>query len=109
MSIPGDILPEIPKLMNLFEPDKLVHLFLFLVLIFLMLRGFTHEASPDYLRNNAFFLALLITIFISGLTEVLQHYVIPGRIASLYDYIANVVGCFVGLWTFIALRNRRFA
>lgn len=109
ISIPGDFLPKVPGLMSLFEPDKLVHVFLFLVFIFLILRGFTHESSPAYLRKNAFFLALLITIFISGFTEVFQHFIIPGRIASLYDYIANVVGCFAGLWIFVALRNHRSA
>jgi VanZ family protein len=107
ISIPGDFLPNIPKFMNLFEPDKLVHVFLFLVFIFLMLRGFSHKASPAFLRNNAFFLALLITIFIGGFTEIIQHFFIPGRTASLYDFIANVVGCFAGFWIYIKLAKRR--
>jgi VanZ family protein len=100
ISIPGDLLPEIPPFVSLFEPDKLVHLFLFCIYVILLIRGFKKQDIFIRVKRNAVFIAILNGIILGGGTEILQYYFIPGRICSIYDFIANVLGCFAGWWLF---------
>jgi hypothetical protein len=108
--IPGGLLPEVPVFLSLFAPDKLVHLFLFTVFVFLWIRGFRKEGTPGFAPKYPVFTALLMGVILGGGTEILQHYLIPGRIASVYDFIANTAGCFAGWGIYqltTKLRSRR--
>jgi len=107
ISIPGDFLPEIPPFISLFEPDKLVHLFLFTIYVFLLIRGFNTQDIFIYIKRNAVFIAILNGIILGGGTEILQYYFIPGRICSVYDFIANVLGCFLGWGIFTIWEKRK--
>jgi len=105
--IPGTMIPKVPKFVDLLNPDKLVHLFLFTVLVFLILRDFQKPSpKPRSIRYSLFF-ALNIGIFLGALTELLQAtpFVI-GRQSSIYDFIANAAGCFLG-WGIFVLWTRR--
>jgi VanZ family protein len=95
-SIPGDQLPEVPSFLTLFEPDKLVHLILFAVYTWLMIAGLRKEGRMYIQPGTVIFFSILTGTILSGGTEILQYYCIPGRIASLPDFIANEVGCFAG-------------
>ena len=95
-SLPGGMLPDIPKFVDLFQPDKLVHVFIFMVFVFLLLRGFTRDGNPGIIRQHALVIGLTIAISIGGITEIIQAYLVPMRVASPYDFIANVIGCLVG-------------
>ncbi len=95
-SLPGDYLPRIPKFVDLFKPDKLVHIFIFLVLIFLLLQGFERDGNPAIIHKYAVFFAFTISFSIAGITELLQEFVIPMRVASPYDFIANLLGILLG-------------
>lgn len=92
--------------MDLFEPDKLVHLFMFAVLVVLMMRGFSLYEPRTFVHRHLVFLSLNIAILLSALTELMQRYFIPGRVCSVYDFIANVIGCFLGWWVFIKWAKR---
>ena len=108
-ALPGDMIPEIPSFANLFEPDKLVHVFLFAGLIFILIRGFTLHEGPVFYREHAVSISLNIGILLGGLTELMQKYFITGRVASIYDFIANVIGCFLGWWMFHIWMTRKQA
>jgi VanZ family protein len=99
-SIPGDQLPEIPSFLNLLEPDKLVHLFLFVVFTWLMIAGLTKPGKMFVHPDRVVFFSILTGTILGGGTEILQHFYIPGRIASVYDFIANEAGCFAGWWIY---------
>jgi len=96
ISIPGDLLPIVPRFLSLFEPDKGVHLFIFAVYVFLWIRGLNKPANSNFIKRNAVFIAILNGVILGGGTEIIQYFFIPGRLCSVYDFIANVAGCFVG-------------
>lgn len=82
--------------MDLLQPDKLAHIFVFAVFYILLILSFRSPGTPSAVANNPVLFALLICLFVAGSTELLQAYVVPMRTASVWDFIANMVGCFVG-------------
>lgn len=105
-SLPGGMIPNIPKFIDLFKPDKLVHIFIFLIFVFLLLQGFEREGNPAAIRNHAVAIGLTIAVSIGGFTELLQAFLIPLRVASPYDFIANVLGSLAG-WGAYAFYKKR--
>jgi VanZ family protein len=98
--LPGNYFPEVPSFWNLLEPDKIVHVFIFGVFTVLMAFGLTR--SYRTLRSAFAIAAQAIGTGIAygGITELLQGYVFIGRTASIYDFIANSVGCIAGYLCF---------
>ena len=98
--LPGNYLPEVPTFCNLLEPDKIVHVFIFGVFTVLMALVLTR--SYRTLRSAFAIAAQAIGTVIAygGITELLQGYVFIGRTASIYDFIANSVGCIAGYLCF---------
>jgi hypothetical protein len=107
ISIPGDLLPEVPPFLSLFEPDKLVHIFLFAIYVFLWIRGLNNQDIFIHVKRNAVYIAILNGVILGGGTEILQYFFIPGRICSAYDFLANVLGCFLGWWLFTLWEKRK--
>ncbi|MFH1298173.1 MAG: VanZ family protein [Bacteroidota bacterium] len=102
--IPGSVLPKLPSYIDLFQPDKLAHLFVFAVFFILLIRSFRNPGTPSQVTRNQVFFAFLISMFLAGATELLQEFVIPLRVASIWDFIANLAGCLAGwgimrVWT----------
>jgi VanZ family protein len=90
VSIPGNDLPELSESFDLLQPDKLVHVFLFLVFVFLLQRGYT----------------VLTGIILSGGTEIFQYFCISGRNSTLKDFLFNSLGCVIGWLVYSVLRER---
>jgi hypothetical protein len=106
--MPGTMIPEVPAFLDLFSPDKLVHLFLFAVLVLLLLRGLRKQFHETISRRFAVAIVLNIGVFLGGMTELLQGTaLVTGRQCSVYDFIANVAGCFLG-WGFFIIRKRKW-
>lgn len=84
---------------SLWSGDKVIHAFMFFILITLTMQGFSKQQFIPKLRYEAGFYALMVSFFFSGLTEILQGLLLPSRSADPYDYLANTVGCVVG-WLF---------
>jgi VanZ family protein len=104
--IPGSFFPQIPRFFDLFRPDKLVHLFMFMVFVFLLADGMRREGNPLYLMKHPVLIAMVLGVALGGLTELMQGYLIPMRIGSPWDFIANTAGCLVG-WALFRLYRRR--
>jgi glycopeptide antibiotics resistance protein len=103
---PGNYFPRVGSFLNLFQPDKLIHLFIFGVLAFLLLLG----ASKQYFRRSKRYLIvapLAATLLTGIVTEVLQAYLTIGREASIYDTIANFAGCIIGYYGFTLFKNKK--
>lgn len=94
--LPGSVLPKLPSYLDLFQPDKLVHLFVFGFFSFLLLYSFRKPGTSEYVQRHPFLIAFLVSLFIAGVTELMQEFVIPLRTGSIWDFIANMTGCLVG-------------
>ncbi len=95
--IPGQDLPK-SDWFELLKFDKFVHASLFAILVFLMVSGFKRQTSRIFFLKHASIIALLIAIPYGGILELMQGAFFENRTADIFDFIANTVGCFIGLW-----------
>ena len=101
------MIPQVPVFLDLFQPDKLIHISLFAVLVFLVLRGLKKQLDGEPATRFSVLIALNSGILLGGITELLQATtLVTGRLCSVYDFIANVAGCFAG-WGVCVLWKRR--
>jgi len=106
--IPGTLIPQVPTYLDLFEPDKLVHIFLFAVLVFLILLGLRKQFHATPAHRFAVYIALNIGVFLGGITEWLQGTtLVTGRQCSVYDFIADIAGCFLGWGVYVLWKKRK--
>jgi len=97
--IPGKDLPDLSFLESL-SFDKLFHLILFFILVFLSIRGFKKQISFFLLEKHAKLIALSLATFYGALTEILQGTIFIGRNASIYDFFADFTGSLIGVLMF---------
>lgn len=106
-SLPGRMIPKVPVFLDLFQPDKLVHLFLFAVLLFFLLNGFRKQGQTQVSYRFSVRVSLFIGILLGAITESLQATpLVTGRQCSVYDFIADVAGCYVGWGIFVLWKKR---
>ena len=89
-----------------FKLDKLAHLIEFGILGLFLVRAF-YFGLPDSDLKRALLLTIGVAIFFAGTDELLQIY-IPGRTASFYDFIFDVVGIAgsqILFWYYIIFRR----
>jgi VanZ family protein len=96
--IPGKTIPSVP----IFGIDKLVHFFIFGVLIFLWLYDSNKDSVNRLKKQHSFMLSILYGISI----EFIQYY-IPGRSCSIYDIIANSIGVALGYYAFTIYKKKK--
>lgn len=94
--IPGSDLPRIKNFWGWIEPDKVVHLFIFGVLMFLILLGFREKYFYSKKRYWFGIVSVLITSLFGMATEILQLYVFVGRSGSRFDFYADAIGALLG-------------
>jgi len=104
--IPGRQVPRLDFLSWL-KPDKIVHLFLFGVQCYLLLRVFSRQPADLFLKLNQKLLAALICVLYGVLIEVLQEYVFIDRTGDVRDALADAIGAVMGMWVFGYRLRRR--
>ena len=57
------------------------------------------ESGKAY-RIKLQLVTLIVAMSYGALTEVLQMYVFKGRCGSVYDFLADVIGCILGIFIF---------
>jgi VanZ family protein len=102
---PGNYFPKVGSFWNLFKPDKLIHLFIFGVLAYLLLLGSSKQYRAARKRYIVV-IPLAVTLFTGIITELLQAGLPIGREASIYDTIANFTGCFTGFFLFTLFKKK---
>ena len=102
--LPGNSFPTISKWMDVFQPDKLVHIGMFFPFAWFWQSYFLHKKNK---RSTAIILVSLFGIIYASLTEVLQHYVFIGRSANVPDAIADVIGVVLSILAFNYYLNKR--
>jgi len=96
--IPGTMIPRVPRFLDLFAPDKIVHLFLFLGFAFTLFYGF--QKGSGRLGKRELLTGLILAIGYGALSEFLQWSVFINRQASVWDFIADMAGSFLGIPVF---------
>ena len=101
--LPGDELPG----KGLFEGfDKVVHGFLFSILVLLLIVGFIRQSNFRWLRNHPVLLAVAFAFGYGILIEVLQGTIFISRHIELMDVLANGLGSLVGVSYFFAIYGK---
>ena len=97
--IPGSCLPHVKPVVGL---DKVVHLLMYATFAFLCLWGYRKQFISKGLvyQKKALLLAVVISIFYGGLTEILQEYFVPGRTGDWFDFLADSIGTLLGVFVF---------
>lgn len=105
--LPGNYFPRVPTIWDLLSPDKIVHLFIFIVFTVLLFHGLVLHYRE---RISLWMYALIVIgtgVFYGGITELLQAYIFVWRQASVYDFIADSVGCIAGYLLFRNVISKR--
>ena len=98
--LPGNYFPQITSFWELLSLDKLIHVSIFAVFSLLLIRGFKKQNKYLFLLSNYKASGLFVGIIYGSLTEIIQYILNNGRHYSLYDFLANSIGCIVGLVLF---------
>lgn len=100
-SIPGDFIPAGLDIWGDIGPDKILHLFLFGIFSFLMMRDL-FRFRPEALKPLNVISIILIGMVFGIFTETLQRFFIPGRSGNVLDLAADAAGIIAG-WLFFQM------
>ena|SRR5205823_9454256 len=89
--LPGSALPKENSWMTIIHIDKLVHVGLFAVLLFLCRSSFSWSID----HYNVFL--LLLALFYGFSVEIIQREWVPGRSFDLFDVAADMTGSIAGI------------
>ena len=109
MGLPGKYFPTVVCFWDWLGPDNIAHLILFGILTFITLWGYRKKLLdinyPN--RKKIYAIVALISIMYSGLTEILQKYFFINRYGSIYDFVADTIGCLLGIIFFHFLVQKK--
>lgn len=102
MGLPGNYFPKVVSFWDWLGPDKVIHLIVFGILSYSMLWGYRKKILSHDVRyiKKSFLLTLLLSVSYGALTELMQKYVFINRFGSIYDFIADAIGCVLGAIVF---------
>ena len=93
-AIPGSDFPEF-SFSDIFQLDKLIHAVIFMIGVYLFGVALKEQ------RKIQFFGYVVISFIVYGLLlEVLQSLVFVARSTDLLDWLADIIGVFLGVWIF---------
>ena len=102
--IPGDKIPS-GRILDIFHVDKLAHIAIYIILVFLMFRGFQKQYTFPALRYHPKSYALVISIAYGVFLELLQGSIL-NRNFDILDILANIIGCFIGTIVYTRVYNK---
>lgn len=94
--IPGRDIPHI-SFLELLSFDKFVHASIFAILIILTIRGLFLQTTFLKLQTSAKPFSFIFCVLYGGFLEIMQGAIFIERSADVYDFIANTLGCVMGL------------
>lgn len=101
-SIPNSELPDF-SLWRILSGDKLIHVFLYGILSFLLLGSSVKQYIYRRIRYNAMLFSFVTSVCFGVLVEVYQEFVLTDRFGDWADALANGVGALLGLLLFRVL------
>jgi len=90
------------EIMPIWNIDKVVHLTEYAVFGMLLMLAFSGSRAVKFIQRPNFRSLLLGTLY--GLSDEIHQYYVPGRICSVYDFTADVLGILLGVWLFNRLK-----
>jgi VanZ family protein len=99
--MPGKAIPDV----GFFNADKLVHFFVFGLLMVLTSYAIAKMKVVRGTPDNPMMISFIYSVALGIAIEVLQQFV-PGRSFSVADMIANTIGVTLGYFAFIKLQRR---
>ena len=102
--LPGKKLPKL-SFLDWAKPDKIVHLIMFGVMSFLLLKSFFTEYGKKTTTYK--FIAVSVSIAYGVLIEILQATIFIDRTGDFRDALADALGAFIGLWIFNYLDKKQ--
>ncbi len=87
-----------PKFFNIPHLDKIAHIAIFLILGYLLMRGFKKSMHKLQLPKNGFIVALILCAAYGLFIELFQHYYTATRVGDGWDFVADMVGACIGLF-----------
>lgn len=106
--VPNEEVPE-PNFLDLSFLDKLVHLFFYSVLAFLLAHGYMRQYRFRILQLHAKKWSFITAFLYGGLIEAMQYGVFPDRSFELGDALANGIGAGVGIGIFRAILGKELS
>jgi VanZ family protein len=100
--MPAEKLPEV----GIIQIDKLVHFFVFGLLMFLTMFGAVKVLQHKNSNANIVIPSFIYGTGLGVLVEFLQLFV-PGRTFSVIDIIANTIGTIIGYYVFKFVRRKK--
>lgn len=104
--LPGNYIPRVGSFWNLFLPDKLIHIFLFSVLVVLLFSGF-YKQYPGRGKRYITVKVLAFSIILAIISELLQALLPLGRSGNIYDIIADFAGIILGWLIFFQYLKKK--
>jgi VanZ family protein len=95
--VPGNYIPKVSSFLDWLSPDKLVHLFLFGIYTLLLCEGFSRQLKSSLISQYPMIISFGTGMVFAFFTEMMQAYLIPGRNGNVYDFLADTLGCLLGL------------
>lgn len=95
---PGEEMPQ--HMISLVAFDKLMHWFFYGILTHLWLVGFKKQYRSLILKKRALWIVVPGVIIVGVLIEFTQGWIIPGRVFEMWDIVANIIGCAMGVLLF---------
>ncbi len=103
--LPGNYIPKVTTFFDWLGSDKLIHLFLFGIYTYLLLEGLNKQSKYVFLQKYPVLTSLFIGIVFAIFIETMQRLVIPGRNGNIYDFLADMLGCFLGYISWYIIRR----
>jgi len=97
VGIPGNQIPKVSDWMDVFQPDKIIHVFIFAPFSWLWSKHFMLRTNS---KKKGIIISAVFGILYAISTEIMQFYVFIGRNGNLADAIADIIGVLVGLVIF---------
>lgn len=105
--IPGNAFPKIPTFIEWLGPDKIVHLIIYSIFGYLLYSGFVKQFISKKTRYKIILLTIFSGAVFGALTEVLQYFVFVGRNGNIFDLVANIFGCLIGILIFSLIFSKK--
>jgi VanZ family protein len=100
--IPGSAIPDV----RIFQVDKLVHFFIFGVLMIFCSYALKKTADRKGIPLNPLLISGIYSVCFGVMIEFIQRFV-PGRSFSIADMLANTIGVGLGYLVFVWLKKRK--
>ena len=105
--LPGSVFPRVKPIVGI---DKVVHVCMYATFAFLCIWGYRKQfiANDIGYKKKAILLAAIISIAYGGITELMQEFLVPTRTGDWFDFLADVLGSFLGVLVFyLFFKNKK--